>query len=186
MFPKEFLLFYLQIISLKYQSTKTENSNNLRNSINNLNNIQLLRNSTNSLFNYSNTNFDGLLQMILGFSNVLYCTTILSQFGCIMLDYILAFTVLGLSSIFMGLFKNLKVVGVICGSVFVGLMRFLCSFLSGCLIWGSYAPEGQSAYAYSLIYNGSYMIPNIIIMAVVVVLPWLPPTTMRCLSAVCS
>lgn len=112
----------------------------------------------------------GILQMVLGFSNVLYCNTILSQFGCIMLDYVLAFTVLGLSSIFMGLFKNKKVVGVICGSVFVGLLRFLCSFLSGWLLWGSYAPEGQSAYMYSLIYNGSYMIPNIIIMSVAVAL----------------
>lgn len=112
----------------------------------------------------------GVLQMILGFSNVLYCNTLLSQFGCIMLDYILAFTVLGLSSLFMGVLKNQKLVAVICGSVFVGLMRFLCSFLSGWLLWGSYAPEGQSAYAYSLIYNGSYMIPNIIIMAVVVAL----------------
>lgn len=110
----------------------------------------------------------GVLQMILGFSNVLYCSTVLSQFGCIMLDYILAFTVLGLSSIFMGIMQNKKAIAVVCGSILVGLLRFLCSFLSGWLLWGSYAPEGQSAYMYSLIYNGSYMIPNIIIMAVVV------------------
>lgn len=39
----------------------------------------------------------GLLQMMLGFENVLYCQTLAAQVGCILLDYLLAFTVLGLA-----------------------------------------------------------------------------------------
>jgi len=110
----------------------------------------------------------GLLQMIIGFSNVLYCATLISQIGCILLDYLLAFTVLGLASLFVGLIKNNKKVSIVIGTVIVGLLRFLCSFLSGWLLWGSYAPEGMSPVWYSFVYNASYMIPNIIILAVII------------------
>ncbi|MBQ6895379.1 MAG: energy-coupled thiamine transporter ThiT, partial [Clostridia bacterium] len=34
-------------------------------------------------------------------------------------------------------------------------------------IWGVYAEEGQSVLMYSLIYNGTYMIPEIIITTIV-------------------
>ena len=48
----------------------------------------------------------------------------------------------------------------------VALGRYICHILSGVMIWGVYAGEGQSVLAYSLIYNGSYMIPEIIITTV--------------------
>lgn len=110
----------------------------------------------------------GLLQMILGFSNVLYCNTLATQIGCILLDYLLAFTVLGLAGAVAGPRKSTA--GMVAGTIICGILRFICSFLSGWLLWGSYAWEGWSAWAYSLAYNGSYMIPNIIIMAVAIAL----------------
>ena len=110
----------------------------------------------------------GLLQMIIGFSNVMYCATLLSQIGCILLDYILAFSSLGLAALFANLIKNNKKVAYIFGSIIVCILRFICSFLSGWLLWGSYAPEGMSAPYYSLVYNGAYMLPDTIILAVVV------------------
>ncbi len=110
----------------------------------------------------------GLLQMIIGFSNVLYCATLLSQIGCILLDYLLAFAALGLASALAKPFSKNKKVGYIIGSVLAGLLRFLCSFLSGWILWGSYAPEGMHPAYYSLVYNGAYMVPDIIILAVVV------------------
>lgn len=109
----------------------------------------------------------GLLQMIIGFSNVLYCATLISQIGCIILDYLLAFTVLGLAPLFIGLMKSKKG-GYVLGTVIAGFLRFVCSFLSGWLLWGSYAPEGTAPVIYSLTYNGSYMIPDIIITAIIV------------------
>ena len=108
----------------------------------------------------------GLLQMMLGFSNVLYCATLISQIGCILLDYILAFAALGLAAAFAKPSNTMR--GVVTGAVVVGLLRFLCSFLSGWLIWGSYAPENMSTPVYSLVYNGAYMVPDIIILAVVI------------------
>ncbi|MBQ1172612.1 MAG: energy-coupled thiamine transporter ThiT [Lachnospiraceae bacterium] len=110
----------------------------------------------------------GLLQMIIGFSNVMYCATLISQIGCILLDYLLAFSVLGLAPLFASILKNNKKIGFIVGSACVCILRFLCSFLSGWLLWGSYAPEGMNAAYYSLVYNGAYMLPDTIILAVIV------------------
>ena len=52
----------------------------------------------------------GVIQMILGFSNVMYCATILAMIGCVFLDYIFAFMVLGLAGLFQPLFKNRLVI----------------------------------------------------------------------------
>lgn len=111
----------------------------------------------------------GIIQMMLGFQNVMYCTTIGSMALCILLDYIIAFSVLGAVSIVSKPMKN-SLAGIACSAVAVGLGRYLCSFLSGILIWGGYAPEGTPVWIYSLTYNGSYMIPEIIITTVAAVL----------------
>ena len=84
-----------------------------------------------------------------------------------MLDYVIAFTVLGAADLFTKPFSN-KLVGYTVGALAVTFIRFLCSFLSGVLIWGSYAPEGQPVWLYSLTYNGGYMIPNMILTAVII------------------
>ncbi len=110
----------------------------------------------------------GLLQMIIGFSNVMYCATLLSQIGCILLDYLLAFTVLGLAPVFAKMCGKHVKIGYVVGAIICGILRFVCSFLSGWLLWGSYAPEGMSPVVYSLTYNGSYMVPDIIILAVII------------------
>ena len=110
-----------------------------------------------------------LIQMLLGFENVLYCTTFGAMLLCILLDYVVAYTVMGLACVFGGPFGNTSV-KVAVGTVVTGLQRYLCSFLSGILIWGGYAPEGMPVWLYSLTYNGSYMIPEIILTAVAAVL----------------
>ena len=80
----------------------------------------------------------------------------------IMLDYILAFTVLGLAGVITVKIKN-KNLKVITGTFVVVGLRFLCHLLSGIIIWGVYAPEGQSIFVYSLLYNGSYMLGELIV-----------------------
>lgn len=107
----------------------------------------------------------GLIQMMLGIKNVLYCTTFLSMAGCILLDYIAAFAVLGLTCVFASRISN-RSAGIAAGTVITGLLRLFCSFLSGILIWGGYAPEGTPVWLYSLGYNSSFMIPEIILTAV--------------------
>ncbi len=107
-----------------------------------------------------------LLQMVIGF----YAPpagTFLAFVGVIALDYILAFTILGSAAFFGRPFKN-RAVSAAVGTAAVTFLRFICSFLSGILIWGSFAPQGTPVWVYSLTYNGSYMLPEIIITTVVV------------------
>ena len=111
----------------------------------------------------------GALQLMMGFSNVMYCPTLVTQIGCVMLDYIVAFTVVGLARPFAKMFGG-KTFGVCAGVVIAGLFRFVCHYISGIWLWGEYAPEGQPVWLYSLTYNGTYMAVNIVMAAVVIVL----------------
>ena len=108
-----------------------------------------------------------LLQLILGLKNLGYCATLPAQIACILLDYVFAFTVLGLAFAFASPFKN-RTVGVCAGTAIVCLLRFVCHFLSGIYLWGSYKEYYEWAanmptWLYSLLYNGNYMLPELII-----------------------
>ena len=80
------------------------------------------------------------------------------------LDYPLAFACLGLA----GFFRKSTVAGPVIGVVVGGTGRFISHFVSGVVYFASYAPPGLSPVAYSIIYNGTYMIPSIIICAIVI------------------
>ena len=100
-----------------------------------------------------------LLQLFLGFSNVLYCKTLGTQLLCILLDYVLAFTALGLACA-IGSLAGSERMRIAFGVVSVCFIRFLCSFASGILLWGEYAPAGAPVWLHSLTYNGGYMLPE--------------------------
>ncbi len=83
--------------------------------------------------------------------------------ACIFLDYIGAYTVLGIA----GVFRDKGNAGNIAGTVLAIMMRFLFHFLSGVVIWQSYGElwngfSTESSVVYSLLYNGSYMLPELI------------------------
>ncbi len=113
---------------------------------------------------------NGCLQMMTGW----YAPpagTVMAVVACILLDYLLAFMCLGTACVFEKPFKNKKV-GVGISTAAVIFMRFICSFLSGAVLWGSYQSyyewaEGMSVWAYSFIYNASYMMPELIITVIV-------------------
>ena len=123
------------------------------------------------------------------------------------LDYIVAYTVLGFSGIFKDRI-NSDTVAIALGGAFAVILRYAAHFVSGFLLWGSYAKEffvgltdtfteggKMDAFAtaisngilghhngkylaelYSFVYNGFYMIPELIITVVVVVaLMAIPP-----------
>lgn len=102
-----------------------------------------------------------LLQMVLNFAPP-PVQDFSSFFAVIMLDYIIAFTSLGLAG---GISFGIKDIRLRCaaGAFAVVVIRFICHFISGVLIWNCYAPEGQSPYVYSLLYNGGYMGGELII-----------------------
>ena len=111
-----------------------------------------------------------LLQMVLGFSNVLYGTNIGMMIVIALLDYIVAYTVIGLAAMFKGKFGNVYI-DIIVGIILTFTLRLFCHFLSGWFIWDALWPNemGMTSAVYSIAYNGSYMIPEIIITSVVAV-----------------
>jgi thiamine transporter len=93
--------------------------------------------------------------------------TVTMLLGCILFDYVLAFTVIG----FAGMFRKKGEVGWIVGTVIALLLRFACHFTTGVIIWKSFGElwsgfSTNNIYLYSLLYNGSYMLPEIILTSV--------------------
>lgn len=82
------------------------------------------------------------------------------------LDYLLAFGLVGLSGFVFQINKESR--GIFLAGIFVGsFIRFSMHYLSGVILFGEFAPEGTPAALYSLIYNGSYMLPSFLLLAVV-------------------
>ena len=93
----------------------------------------------------------------------------------IFMDYILAYGACGLA----GLFRRRKW-GAELGTVTACVVRFLFHLVSGVTIWASYMPDvymGMSmnnVWFYSALYNGSFMLPNMVIAVVIFVLIKVP------------
>ncbi|MCB6200629.1 energy-coupled thiamine transporter ThiT [Extibacter muris] len=82
------------------------------------------------------------------------------------LDYPLAFGALGLS----GFFSDRKY-GLQAGYIVGVLGRFVCSLLSGVIFFASYTPDGMNPWAYSALYQGSYLGAEAVITLVILSLP---------------
>lgn len=94
------------------------------------------------------------------------------------IDYGVAFTVLGFAGLFATTVKQavkndeLKksftyiMFGVLLGSA----LRFVAHFAAGVIFFADSAPEGQPAWLYSIIYNSSYMVPSFILCTVLIYL----------------
>ncbi|MCM1091572.1 MAG: energy-coupled thiamine transporter ThiT [Butyrivibrio sp.] len=84
--------------------------------------------------------------------------TPLMLIGCIFLDYIGAFSVLGVA----GSFRKKGLPGQIGGICLAITLRFIMHFLSGVVIWHSFGElwngfSTENTFVYSFLYNGFYM-----------------------------
>ncbi len=104
-----------------------------------------------------------LIQLLLGTSTLSYVTTPLSIAAVIVLDYILAFTVLGLG----GVFRRGRPQGqaLVLGALLTGALRYLCHVIAGCTVWAGLSIPDTAALAYSLAYNATYMLPEVLVTA---------------------
>ncbi len=139
-----------------------------------------------------------LLEMALGAKNVSAAflpgyfgdgTMIFNAVLMCLLDYIVAFTVLGLGGIFRDRIQK-PGISLMCGSLVALGLRYLTHILSGYILfsawaesfftqdgfpaWGAQLVETLSpvglGIAYSVVYNGFYMLPEILFTAVAAVL----------------
>lgn len=88
--------------------------------------------------------------------------------GCIVLDYLLPFTLLGLA----GIFKKGGTPGVLLGTALVITLRYLCHVLSGAVIFAIVTEKVDlfgsevvftNPWLYSICYNGFYLLPELIL-----------------------
>ena len=69
---------------------------------------------------------------------------------------------------------------VYAGTVIGGVLRFLAHYVIGAVVWGKWMPDTffgmtmTSPWFYSLLYNGSYMLPDILICLVIFALLYKP------------
>ena len=139
-----------------------------------------------------------LIEMIIGAKTVAAAfqpgyfgdgTMILNAFIMCVLDYLVAFSVLGLGGIFRDKVKN-PGVALSLGSIVALGLRYMSHIASGYILfsgwaewfftqegfpaWGAKLVEdlspGMLGFVYSLVYNGMYMVPEIILTALVAVL----------------
>lgn len=79
--------------------------------------------------------------------------------GCIVFDYMLAYGILGLS----GIFRNKKTPVMLTGVGIAVAIRFISHYISGAIFFDIWMPEQfNNPYFYSFVYNGSYMLPELI------------------------
>ena len=84
----------------------------------------------------------------------------------VLLDYPLAFGALGLSGFFWRR-KNGLIIGYVVGVI----GRYVCHVLSGYIFFAEYAPEGMNPMAYTLGYNLTYILPELIATVVILCIP---------------
>jgi len=79
-----------------------------------------------------------------------------------LLDYPIAFGLLGVA----GFFQKRPFVGITLGM----LGRFVAHFFSGIIFFASFAPEGMNPAVYSAMYNGGYLLVELVISIYVIYL----------------
>ena len=111
----------------------------------------------------------GLLQMMFG--------AYILHWAQALLDYIVAFTAIGLAGILRPTIQHAMKKGniaqqfmfVIAAITIGGIVRFIAHLLAGVIFFKEYAGD-QNPWIYSIIYNCTYIIPSIILTAIVAVL----------------
>lgn len=92
------------------------------------------------------------------------------------LDYYLAFTLVGISGVFFRPIKKvltsnnrkLAILYITLGTIIGSLLRAIAHIIAGVVFFASFAPEGTPVLIYSIGYNASYMIPTMIVSAIIV------------------
>lgn len=104
------------------------------------------------------------LQQLLGLNTLSYVTGWQSVVAIIVLDYILAFTLVGLG----GVFRKAPLrdrSSLVFGVVLVSFLRYVCHVISGATVWAGLSIPTNAALIYSIGYNATYMLPEVIITA---------------------
>lgn len=121
-----------------------------------------------------------MIQMFLDLGKVIsWGLTPAALIGCIIFDYLLAFTVIGLA----GAFRSMGRIGMILGIALALFGRFCSHLVSGTVIFDVWMPEGWgNPFIYSVAYNGAYMLPELLFTVAAVMILTRTPAFRRVLA----
>lgn len=105
-----------------------------------------------------------LLQLLLGASTLSYFSTPLSIVAIILLDYVVAFAVLGLGGVFRRGGRS-QGQALVSAALLCCALRYACHVISGCTVWAGLSIPTEAALLYSLAYNATYMLPETLVTA---------------------
>lgn len=108
----------------------------------------------------------GVLQMIQEFYPP-PAATLMSIALVMLLDYLIAWGMVGLIAGIFGKTIQNPSKSVALGAFFGITGRYFSSIISGIVIWGVYASEDQPVWLYSVLFNGTWAFPEMILTAVV-------------------
>ncbi len=105
-----------------------------------------------------------LIQLLLGFENFSYVTGWQSIVALALFDYIVAYAVFGLGGIFKRVIKN-QALAMVAGISLANALRYVCHVITGATVWAGLPLPDAASLSYSISYNSVYMIPELIISA---------------------
>jgi thiamine transporter len=106
-----------------------------------------------------------LTELIMGMKNLTYGTSAGAVAAIIIVDYILAFTVIGFSGIFRGKFNN-QGTSLAVGAFVACALRYTCHVVVGCTIWAGISIPSSESLLFSMAYNAAYMVPETLLLVV--------------------
>lgn len=110
----------------------------------------------------------GVIQQLLSLKTLGYVSTWQSIVAVVMLDYVVAFAVIGLGGIFRKKGRS-AASALLWGGLFVCILRYICHVISGATVWAGISIPTKAALIYSFSYNATYMLPETIILLAVTV-----------------
>ena len=102
-----------------------------------------------------------LIQLLLGVGNLSYATSVYAAIAIILLDYIVAFSILG----FVGVFRKSgnQAAELSLSTLAVCVIRYICHVITGCTVWAGVSIPTSDGLIYSLGYNAAYMVPETVV-----------------------
>ena len=111
----------------------------------------------------------GAVQLALGTKNIGYLPTknFASVATLVVADYLAAFAALGFGGVFRRICKK-QSTALALGAVLVSVLRYACHVVSGWTVWAQFDLT-EAGLHYSLSYNATYMLPEMLILVVAAV-----------------
>lgn len=123
------------------------------------------------------------IQMFIDLGEVIgWGLNVIMLIGCLLFDYIIAFSVLGLA----GMFRSKNVAGGLAGIIVAIVLRYISHVISGFVIFKSAGLiweglEINNSLLYSLAYNATYLLPEMVFSIIVAVILFSIPQTKKLL-----